>query len=290
MASLKSNKLTSSNGVLGRYESKPKVYLEGESDWKIYALRWFKDRRERLDFKIPESASGCQAVRACVTQERASGVQAFGILDRDVLQAERMWELLAETDDQIFLSSRPFGEHIRVTLLWELESYLISPTAIEDYLADHQNGREPGGKLGETTAKLLGHAEVLTHHAALNSTLHEFGKEQWGDGRTQRDGEPAFRVKVEAELDKQGDDFRRAYEVHLAKAQTFHPRGTSVEENLKGLLRRVHGKAMLERIKAAEKINSDFIYLLAGKVQERGLPPELVGYIDEFCNSTASPS
>lgn len=194
----------------------------------------------------------------------------------------------SKTDDQIFLNSRPFGEHIRVTLLWELESYLVSPTIIEDFLADHENGREPGSKLGKTTEKLLEHASVLAQHAALNSTLHEHGLEQWGDGRSVRDSAKSFEAKVASELDKHGAKFKQLYQKHLDKARKFDPQSQSVEENLKGMLRRVHGKAMIKRIQAAEKkINKDesFIYQLASKVQERGLPTELVGYIEEFCNS-----
>ncbi|MBV5333289.1 hypothetical protein JZU54_07115, partial [bacterium] len=86
--------------------------------------------------------------------------------------------------DGVFLRSRPIGEHIRVTLLWELESYLVSPPVIEEFLADYEKGREPGSKLSETAAKLLEHATVLTHHAAINSALHEHNLEQWTDGRS----------------------------------------------------------------------------------------------------------
>lgn len=286
MGSLKNNKLASTVGVVGRYASKPKVYLEGESDVKIYAYRWFREKSDQLDFKCPEGTTGCAAVRASVVSEQANGIQAFGILDRDVLLAENKWDLLAETDDEVFLRSRPFGENIRVTLLWELESYLISPPVIEECLADYEKGREPGGKIGETTARLMEHAVVLTRHAALNSTLHEHNLEQWGDGRSERNSEADFMAKVEAELGKRDDKFRQVYQAHLDKARKFDPQSTSVEDNLKGLLRRVHGKAMIRRIQAAEKINDGetLVYQLASKVKERGLPPELVGYIDEFCN------
>lgn len=288
MASLKNNKLASTGGVVGRYESKPKVYLEGESDVNIYAYRWFRDKREQLDFKTPESATGCAAVRTCVVHEQASGIQAFGILDRDSLQAEKRWELLYETDDEAFLRSRPFGENIRVTLLWELESYLLSPSIVEEYLADYENGREPGSKLDETSAKLLAHAEVLIRHAALNSTLHEYGLKQWGDGRSERDNDAEFSAKVEEELEKQAPQFRQTYREHLDRASQFHPRSNVIEENLKGLLRRVHGKAMIQRIQSASKINGDaLLYQLASKTKERGLPPELLGYIEEFCNASS---
>lgn len=290
MASLKNNKLTSTGGVVGRYASKPKVYLEGESDVNIYAYRWFKDKCDQLDFRIPEGATGCTAVRASVVAEQANGIQAFGILDRDVLQAERLWDLLWETDDEVFLNSRPFGEHIRVTLLWELENYLLAPPVIEEYLADHEGGREPGSKVEETTAKLLEHAKVLTHHAALNSTLHEHNLPEWSDGRSERDSEELFKAKVVSELGKRNESFRQAYRTHFDKTLKFDPQSTSVEANLKGLLRRVHGKAMLMRIKTAADIRDRdaLVYQLASKVKDRGVPPELAGYIEAFCETVSS--
>ncbi len=288
MASLKTNKLSSTAGVAGRYGSKPSVYLEGESDVNIYAYRWFRDRRDQLDFKTPEGATGCTAVRKSVMHEQASGIPAFGILDRDSLQAEKNWGLVWETDDAAFLRSRPFGENIRVTLLWELESYLVSPPVVEEFLADCERGREPGTKLGETTAKLLEHATVLTHHAALNSALHEYSMEQWADGRTERDSEVQFLAKVQAEVDKQGLEFQAVYKKQLDKTRLFNPQTPSVEANLKGLLRRVHGKAMIMRIKEAANIRDKdtLVYQLASKVKDRGLPDELVGYVDEFCGGT----
>lgn len=287
MASLKNNKLASTGGVLGRYDGKPKVYLEGDSDVNIYAHRWFRDKCDQLDFKTPEGATGCAAVRASVVAEQTNGIQAFGILDRDVLQSENLWDLLWETDDDAFLGSRPFGEHLRVTLLWELESYLISPQAVEECLADYERGRQPGGKLSETTAELLEHARVLAHHAALNSALHKHGLPAWSDGRTDRDSEEQFKAKVASELDVHDEEFRLVYQEHYDKTRKFDPQSTSVEANLKGLLRRVHGKAMIKRIKSAVNIKDEeaLVYQLASKVKERGLPPELVGYIEEFCNS-----
>ncbi|WP_434131656.1 hypothetical protein [Methylocaldum sp. GT1BB] len=249
----------------------------------MYGNYWFNDYLDRIEFKVPEKAGGCSMVIAKVWEERKIGVQAFGIVDRDSVQSKRLWDLVWETNDDAFSKAYPFGDYVRVTLYWELENYLIEPDAIETHLALHQQGRICRRR-DEVIRDLLDHINALIPHAAVNAALHYQGSGDCGDGYTE--AKPREDVETKIEYDHRTrlrEDGWERYRDYINKVETFDYPDSSLEKRLTGLLRRIHGKALLARIKKAANIRDDITYHLGAAIKRSGaIPSELTGYIDEF--------
>ena len=112
------------------------VFLESGEDFEIVHKRWFFNEGQDIWFQpadgyeLGTGGGGCKAVIVLVTEAKAYGINAFGLVDRDVLLSDQNWPLWWQEHDQIFLSARPYGDHIRVLLRWELENYLLEPDAM----------------------------------------------------------------------------------------------------------------------------------------------------------------
>lgn len=121
-----------------RYLAKKFIYLESQEDVQILADRWFNDRREHLEFLAAgdDLGGGCNQVVARVKQDRNGEIEAYGVVDRDALAANGLWEQFLEPDDAKFSSNKPFGEHVIVLHCWEIENYLLHPEVIHEFLED----------------------------------------------------------------------------------------------------------------------------------------------------------
>lgn len=118
-----------------------KIYLESTDDQYILK-NWFSTFNfyDKLSFdSVSETRGngGCQLVKKKVEDSKQT---AFGIVDRDVLLADPNFQNLLwwEIDDDIFSSSKPYGEKIFVLHRWELENYLLHPQALASLMADKQ--------------------------------------------------------------------------------------------------------------------------------------------------------
>ena len=121
-----------------RYLAKKFVYLESQEDVQILADRWFNNRREHLEF-LPagnDLGGGCNQVVARVKQDRDSEIEAYGVVDRDALAANGLWEQFLDPDDGRFSSHTPFGKYVIVLHYWEIENYLLHPEVIHEVLED----------------------------------------------------------------------------------------------------------------------------------------------------------
>lgn len=284
MGSLRTNNLTSSRSLLGRWKGKPVIYVEGESDKKIFENYWFIERLDKVRFDTAPKGEGCAAVVAAVTNDRTNGIEAFGIVDRDKLMADRQWGLLYQTDDAVFEASQPHN-NVKVTLRWELESYLVEPEVVEAYLAPAQGGRAIRPKQ-VVVAELLDHADALIPFAALNHALHKHGKTARGDGYT----ENKTRQEVHSRIvdDHSAKPFPgpiwNDFQANIPIVDGFSgPQAITPEEKLVKLLRAVNGKAMLERIKKASGIQNDITYHLAKEVKQVSVPAEIDNFIKKCC-------
>jgi hypothetical protein len=266
------------------YSGRTVVFLEGQTDVALFANQWFVSWASKLDFQQPSSAGGCNAVVASVAEMRRDGKRAFGIVDRDKLHSDRKWALVCETDDDAFDCAMPYGEHVKVTRYWELENYVIDPEAIEHYVALRDRGR-PRRPEPEATSDCLAHAETLIPHAALNSALHDEGKPEWKDGCTTRyQNRAAFEAFLHACHDRGdiSDQTWQAFKTNLASVEAFGDAATP-RERLRGLLRRINGKALIHRIKQAANLKDDPFFGLADLIRQHGrIPDELKSYIEQF--------
>lgn len=287
MPSLKKlNKSISSEQTTTLYKAKTVIYVEGDSDQKIFANYWFRGREQELDFKPPPSGSGCAAVVNQVKTERLAGISAWGIVDRDKLMADGHMTVLHETDDAKFDAARPYGPHVKVTQRWELESYLLEPEVIEEHLAAHHSGR--GTRPREhVVQELLKHADALVPHAAANQVLHQAGisalPDKFGlDAKCRAD----MASRVLAQQAKWQQAVKDSYPTHVNAIDAFGSAVTPDEIRYFGLLRAVNGKAMLERLKHANGINYELEYQLASRFKHP--PQEVADYVNSCCSTSAA--
>lgn len=283
MATLKQQS-SSSPQLVSEYRGKTVIFLEGETDVNLFRNYWFKHRLDKLDFAEPQHGIGCVGVVQTVISYRRNGIPAFGLVDRDKLQADQNWDLVWETDDQRFHQAKPYGAHVRVTRYWEIESYLIDPPVIEAHVCHLNGGRAPRPH-AEAEADCLAHAEALIPHSALNAAKRMHGKGECGDGQTSN---LSNRDEVEREWQRLKDVGKIPEEVWadytdaLPKVEAFMTGGTT-SEKLDGLLRIINGKAMLHRIRHKHGMTGQHTFLLAEAIRVKGgIPQELRDIVDSF--------
>ncbi len=282
MSSLKTSNLTSTKSLLGRWKGKPVIYVEGESDQKIFENFWFNDWLDKVRFDTVSAAKGCTAVVNIVIANREIGIAAFGIVDRDKLMADNNWDLLRQTDDLVFEDGHPYKD-IKITNRWELESYLIEPGAIESYLAPTEGGRA-GRSISIVLSELIDHANALVPLAAFNQALHQHGKPARGDGYTQAYTRQEVEEKINMEQASAPFDLWADYQANIPFIEAFAGNGSITPgDKLKGLLRIINGKSMLERIKKTAGIQHDITYHLAKEIKQTGVPDEFENFVRQCC-------
>lgn len=283
MATFKQSHLTSSDDVLARQKGKPVIFLEGETDHRIFSEYWFVDQLDQIEFKLAENGQGCSSVLKAVANERRGGVAAFGLVDRDKLMAESDLTLLLEPDDAKFEAAQPYP-HIKVALRWELENYLIDPAILEANIAAlERSGKKQG--VAAMTAELLNHAEVLIPFTAWNLALHRCNKNAQADGRSNPIADRlAMQVQILKDLDDTPDVLHEFNEI-LPRIDAFSGAAELPEaQKLTALLRIVNGKAMLLRIKHRMKSKIDLTFLLA-KDLGNSVPAEFCDFVSQ-CTQT----
>jgi len=198
--------------------------------------------------------------------------------------ADGNWSLLRETNDEAFEQARPYPE-IKITLRWELESYLIEPDALEAYLAPAQSGRL-ARSTSEVEKELLEHADALIPFAALNQALHYHVTAAPGDGYTGLDDRLAVQNKIDRDKLAEPPNVGKNYQENIPLMDAFAGAPTATpRQKLQGLLRTVNGKAMLERVKMAAHIQHDITYLIAKEIKQAGhVPAEIEHFVQQCCN------
>jgi len=278
--------IADSDRLSARYGGVPVIYVESEEDRHVFGDCWFRDRLSKVEFKPALSvatAAGCNGVISAVSEELQAGNAAWGIVDRDSVMSHDNWPLVHETNDSVYEASSPFGTNIKALCRWEMESYLVDGEALEYYRAGF--AKQPERQLNVVYQELLDHCQALVPHAAINAVLHH------NRGKGLRDGETnqfASRSQVDGYI--QSTKFPKLpttaaseYAQHLVQVDAFDYPGSAPKDRVNGLLRRVHGKAVLERFQYAHKIrNIEMDGLLAKRIEEKGqVPVEIENFISK---------
>jgi hypothetical protein len=244
-----------------------KIYLESTDDQ--YILRnWFStfNYYDKLSFdSVSETRGdgGCQLVKKKVEDSKQT---AFGIVDRDVLLADPNFQnsLWWEIDDEVFSSSKPYGENIFVLHRWELENYLLHPQALASLMANK--------RLNETTspteiAELLGeHEENMVAVTLLSTISTKNGMALTGNTQLFRDKSGA---ELKIELQNKLTLYQSLIESEQGKIDHFAENKQEPIERWHRLSRLLDGKRIMHRID--DLLN--FKYALTPKVKlesERG--------------------
>lgn len=277
--------------VDAKYEGGIKVFLESAEDVRIFSEHWFSHKQDKLRFVSAEGeqsgGGGCNAVIIKVDEANKQNIQAYGIVDRDVLLAHAKFDLFWETDDDIFHTAKPYGENIHVLRRWELENYLLQPEAFA-YEVSRRVSRSPAPDISAET--FLTQADDIVQVTALTT---------YSVANGQKSPNPAFGTKIPS-----GSDLSKEIEKFLSKQFPTHPdisgdaekikafdqNGATPAERWERLSRILDGKKSLVRlcqyISTSLSLNSvghweEMRGCLANVIASKGrIAPELVNLID----------
>lgn len=166
--------------------------------------------------------------------------------------------------------------------LWKLESYLADGKTLEFIQAGLNKKRQR--PLSDVYQELLDHCHSLIPHAAINAVLQLNRRKGIGDGFKNKFGnqEQVNAFIRQTTIPKLPENAQTDYETHLRAVIAFDSaNGTPVNERVKGLLRRIHGKALLQRfLNVSHKIQVDVKGLLANRIKEKAcIPSEIDRFI-----------
>ncbi|MFZ4876625.1 hypothetical protein ACL9RI_16215 [Janthinobacterium sp. Mn2066] len=284
MASIRGRGFSTSQ-IRSRYANRVEIFVEGQDDLGVYKNYWFANISDKAVFKLSETGpipiSGCVGVERNVLYQRAAGIQAYGLVDRDSLED---LEFSCTPDDALFLSeNQNKNPNIYYTLRWELENYLIDAVAWEQERVNAKTKGDGRRSTDEVMVEILSHCDILVAHAAANALLHSIGKAKIGDGfGSHVDSRAAFEQLLLTGPFKGFDEKQLdAYASWKQKIEAFDlPNGT-VEQRVFAISRRIHGKALVERFFKKYSIQDDKRFSVAGRISGR-IPQEISARIQEW--------
>jgi hypothetical protein len=267
------------------------VFLESEEDFQIIAKRWFFDEGQDVLFQPADTykpgpgGGGCKAVIDLVAQARACGISAFGLVDRDVLLNDHNWPLWWQDQDAAFIAVRPYGDHIRILLRWELENYLLDPDAMATVTNDAKmTSTHTAHSVGTSC---LGCANELKDRSAatVSAIAERLTPPAAGFGCNPPLQGAALMVALHSALSKQGmANPQTAIANERQRIDQFDAPTAPVLHRWDRLVRMLDGKAALKYIGHRAGIRFDERRAdLARRMREQGaVPSEIRRYIQEF--------
>lgn len=274
--------------IRSRYANRVEIFVEGQDDLGVYQNYWFSSIADKAVFKLSETGPvplpGCAGVERNVLHQRAAGIQAYGLVDRDAVEDT---VLSCTTDDMLFLAeNKNKNPNVYYTLRWELENYLIDAVAWEQERVNAKTrgaGRRPAN---EVLAEILSHCDILVAHAAANALLHSLGKAKIGDGfGSHVENRAAFEELLMLGPFKEFDAAQLAsYASWKEKIEAFDlPHGT-VEQRVFAISRRIHGKALLERFFKKYSVQEDKRFSVASSIADR-IPQEISDRVQDWISN-----
>ncbi len=283
MATFKS--LNESDNVDGKYSGRKRIYLESDEDLAIFE-RWFFDEGEFIEFKssCDTGSGGCTRVKGLVDKDRNLGILSFGLVDRDALMREQKWDVFWESDDEVFLDARPFGEYIRPLSRWEIENYLLEPDVIETLLTDYGSYSPKGIDKKKLASKLLLHSESLIPVMAVNICLHNAGIEALPQRYAIDEKSPEL-ISEKCCKHLETNSIKCDYEKIRQRLFSFKS-GDDDFNFFWNLSRVIDGKRLFLRFDKEFGLKEDHKFHLARLIREKGcIASELDKMIQEFKNA-----
>ncbi len=160
--------------------------MESREDMEIFHERWFKDWSEWIEFQSVDAqgggGGGSSRVLHRVQEDRGSNINAFGIVDRDVLLNDHVmggrsnWNAFLQTDHGIFDEAAHLGKFIKILRRWEVENYLLHPVAMGKLLKDAEIKSKAPCSPNASAQCLLDFSSVAILLSAANLVLIEHDK------------------------------------------------------------------------------------------------------------------
>ena len=237
--------------VDAKYEGGIKVFLESAEDVRIFSEHWFSHKQDKLRFVSAEGeqsgGGGCAAVITKVSEANSQRIEAYGIVDRDVLLSDAKLDLFWETDDRKFHAAHPYGEKIHVLRRWELENYLLQPEAFA-YEVSRRISRSPAPDL--SAENFLAEVDDIVLVTALTT---------YSVANGQKSPSPAFGTNIPAgsDLSQEIDKFLKkqfpapacpVITADAEKVRSFDQSNANPSERWDRLSRILDGKKTLMRL------------------------------------------
>lgn len=256
-------------GISSEYQDGVKVYLESGDDEYIIGRKWFSQLKDKISFEAvsdKKADGGCRLVIKKVEQSNQSEKKAFGIIDRDILLADPLFQdsLWWEIDNNIFSSTQPY-ENIFILHRWELENYLLHPAALASLAADKKLADSPAiSALG--VANLLNqHENELIAVTLLSTVPTKTGSSQVPGKYGLTDKGEDLIAKVAHELKLTAEDFA----VEQEKIKRFAEAEINAIDRWNKLSRLLDGKRIMFRIEQLLS-QSDYVGFNIPLKNERG--------------------
>lgn len=269
------------------------ILVEGPDD-KAILERWFDQeiREELVKFKNPEEqagkANGCEHVIQVVNDCSGAAIPVFGIVDRDAIISHNI-DLFMEINDTLFKNSRPFGDRIRVLCRWEIESYLLNPSAILKLLRDIKGERNVSIEVRDILASAIKASEAVLLLTAANLAIRQQKsgavlKSLWKVKDTCSAEDMLRHLRNESSIWSTVASELATMKEKLEGFAAGLSQGT--EEYLHAFLRCLDGKALLSRLFMLLDVEycPKHLRILARVIGPDGAPEEIRNYINDFLN------
>lgn len=304
MPSIPFSKFGSTPNLLTIHQANPSsigttiIVVEGDDDEEVFR-RWFPERQD-VTFCSPPGLGakegGCPNVLSVVNGTLPTGLRVFGILDRDSLVSDHPGTFF-EPDAAAFQAVRPFGPNVRILCRWELESYLVHPAAILEFMAMEFGDKKMTGVLEQDIVKAACEvADAVLYFTATNLTIrtNKLGEsfvEAWEMHATDL---ATLSTKLDAAIPVQAGMPLASFEALRAnlrvRMQPFHPNGSPTTwGDLEALFPVLDGKSFLLRLLQVLKLQNASAYkrgmaamLTAPKFG--GVPAEISGLVAALVN------
>ncbi len=256
------------DAIVGEFTDGIKIYLESTDDQFIFKEKWFSRFNDKLSFESVSQTRGDGGCQLVLKKVENSTYTAFGVVDRDILLAnpdfqESLWW---EIDDEVFSTSKPYGEKIFVLHRWELENYLLHPLALASLVSDKTLSSP---RSASDIAQLLYESEDdMVAVTALSTISAKTGVAAGGDKLFLGESGDGLRQKIQDKLQVQFDDIA-AEQTKISRFAEDEPEPIRRWDKLSRML---DGKRIMHRMYKLLFSNNEKVELES----ERGV---LAGYI-----------
>ena len=277
--------------IIAFYEGRILVYLESNDDVQVWQ-RWFPNVGETLKFVSANEngTGGCSGVIQQVKMDRDKGLNAHGIVDRDILLTEKHVDIFFSRDER--RSSGLFGKAIFIVRCWEMENYLLDPMAIEVILADKYGRKERDDQEIFQEMKDFIATDGIIPLMAANLFLKTHNQSEVAPlfEKESSDGTNIYEKLIEHLLKKCTSNFSRenitqSFEGYIKEVNTMIE-GCAAKE----LFCLLDGKMFLNRFFRQHTLKEEQRFRLARWIKEHDhIHPELIEHIRQLCQITTSP-
>lgn len=263
-----------------------RVVLEGQTDVVLFGQYWFVPLLEVFDFKEATNIrgkAGCtgvaDAVRFSIEHDK---VPAIGIVDRDTLFRQKLWDVLYEVDQAAFEAATRNAD-VFVASRWEVEAYMLEPDLLANWVgANHK--QPPASQTDRDTAlpRALNECdfllEVSPFFAEAHTTHRKIGEHHFLGQSL--DAAKAFCDAAIVASSPEGQGAAKQVSARIAELKGAMPADDA--ERFRFALRYVDTKRLLARLVGALQVTAKTHFnLMELQAALARRPSELAGFLEE---------